>query len=221
MSAAVIFDLDGTLVDTPAGIVDALGGAVVDLGWPRPSTEELRATIGRPMNEVLPELLGNDDPDLLVAGIAAYRRLYEKNVLVRGEDLVFDGVVAGLTELRARGVAVAIATSKIQLTAAQTLDVAGLARFFDVVVCHDMVSRGKPYPDLALAAAGRLGVDPADCAMVGDTRYDIQVGVSAGMVPIGVSYGVGLTVDLLAAGAALVADTFAAVVASVADDAAA
>ena len=220
MVAAVIFDLDGTLVDTPGGIGEALGQTVVDLGWPRPTTDDLRATIGRPMNEILPELLGTADPGLVAAGIARYRVLYEKNVLVRADDLVFGGVVEGLAELRRRGVPVAIATSKIQLTAWQTLDVAGLRGLFDVVVCHDMVSRGKPHPDLALAAASRLGVAASRCAMVGDTRYDMQVGVGAGMLPLGVSYGVGTAADLLAAGAVLVADSFTDVLAAVVDEAA-
>jgi phosphoglycolate phosphatase len=217
VTEAVVFDLDGTLVDTPAGIAEALHDVVLAAGVQPPSTTELRLTIGRPLPEVMPQLIGSTDEARVEEAIEHYRELFSTRIVPHAPRLVVPGVIAGLAALQAAGVAVAVATSKARPAAKELLDGAGLAAYFDVVICTDMVSRGKPHPEIALAAVAALGVDPAHGAMVGDTVEDMQVGVGAGLRPIGVSYGVGDRPTLLAAGAVLVADSFPEVIRAVTD----
>ncbi|MEV7277179.1 HAD family hydrolase [Streptomyces sp. NPDC093111] len=199
--SAVLFDLDGTLLDTPSAIADTLRATLAERGRSA-SDARLRATIGRPLAASFAELtdLPEDHPEVH-ASVDLFRRLFREQAVPRARELVFPGVRALLEELRDGGHQIAIVTSKIRPSAEELLKPAGLYDLFHAVVCHGMAERGKPHPDLALLAARRLGRGPEACVVVGDAVDDMRMARSAGMRAVGVTYGVAAEEALADAGA--------------------
>jgi len=188
---AVIFDLDGTLVDTPAAIVEtaltvlrARDGRIV------PEAQVIRATIGLPLTVAFSSLLGlSADSTEVEAAVAEYRRLWRANVVPRSAELLYPGVAEGVQVLRELGLRLAVATSKVQTGAVAQLAAAGIARHFDVIAGYDAVERPKPDPQLALYVLERLGVRPDAAIVVGDTTHDLLMARGAGLRAIAVTYG--------------------------------
>ncbi|MEU8763361.1 HAD family hydrolase [Streptomyces sp. NPDC048659] len=208
--SAVLFDLDGTLLDTPSAIATTLHTTLAERG--RSASEaRVRATIGRPLAASFAELteLPEDDAEVL-ASVELFRRLFRERAVPRARELVFPGVPELLEGLRAEGHRIAIVTSKIRPSAEELLHPAGLYGLFDAVVCHGMAERGKPHPDLALLAARELGRGPEACVVVGDAVDDMRMARSAGMRAVGVTYGVAAEEDLHTAGAHSVVHSVAA-----------
>lgn len=208
--AAIVFDLDGTIADTPDLITGIMSGILTELGVSADQAA-IRATIGIPLIDGFATLMGADNPHVAEA-VAIYRSRFDLGAEERGAALLFPGVVDGLATLRAEGVRLSIGTSKPLAAATHVLDVCGIADQFETVVGFDSVEHGKPAPDTALLAAQRLGVQARDCVVVGDAIGDMRMGVAAGMHTLGVSYGVGSAPDLYAAGAERVVDSVADVV---------
>lgn len=199
---AVLFDMDGTLIDTPSGIFHVLTEVLESAVPP----DVLRATIGRPLVTSVAGLLALPEDHARVARtVTRFRELFTELVVPNAPGLVFPGVPELLARLRARGRALAVVTSKGRRGAEELLGAAGLLGAFDTVVCHGMAARGKPHPDLARLAARELAVPDARCVVVGDAVDDIRMAVAAGMPAYGVSYGVATRDELRAAGAHRVA----------------
>lgn len=201
---AVLFDMDGTLIDTPAGILRVHREVLAEVGVQQPD-EVVNATIGRPLGASYALMLEQpeESPDVERA-VARFRALFTNVVVPNAVELIFPGIPSLLAELRSQGRALAVVTSKGQRGAEELLLASGLMDSFDAVVCHGMAERGKPHPDLALLAAERLDKKVSDCVVVGDAIDDIRMAVSAGMPAFGVSYGVATTEELQAAGAQVV-----------------
>ena len=213
--AAIVFDLDGTVADTPDLITGIMAGILTESGVAA-DRAAIRATIGLPLVDSFAKLMTCelDDPRVAEA-TRIYRGRFDAGAEERGTALLFPGVVDGLAKLRAADVRLSIGTSKSFAAAKHVLDVCEISDEFETVVGFDNVAHGKPAPDTALLAAQRLGIEPARCIVVGDAIGDMRMGVDAGMPALGVSYGVGSATDLHAAGAQHVADEFADVVAYV------
>jgi phosphoglycolate phosphatase len=187
---AIVFDLDGTLVDTPRVIVETALAALAHEGRSGPTPEAIRATIGLPLTVAFSGLLGHreDAPDVQRV-TEEYRRLWRANVIPRSAELLYPGVAAGVAALRAEGLRLAVATSKAQSGAIAQLEAAGIAGHFDVIAGYDAVARPKPEPDLALHVLGRLNVEAAEAVAVGDTTHDLLMARGAGLRAIAVTYG--------------------------------
>ncbi|MCM2578583.1 HAD family hydrolase [Streptomyces meridianus] len=208
MNTCVLFDLDGTLLDTPRGIVRVLRDVIVESGRPLPPEEAIRATVGRPLAAVFSTLLDLPEDHAETAhAVERFRVVFREKVVPGAADLVFPGVPHLLSRLRDGGYPLAVVTSKIQASAEEILRPAGLRDDFDAVICHGMAARGKPHPDLALLAAERLDSDPACCVVVGDAVDDMRMARSAGMTAVGVTYGVATHAQLADAGAHHVTDS--------------
>ncbi|MGW3031144.1 HAD family hydrolase [Streptomyces sp. NPDC001178] len=205
---AVVFDLDGTLADTPAAIRRLLVRVCAEHGR-TVAPEEAAPTVGIPLEQAFGRLLGTapDDPRTGRA-VARYRELFDAEVLGTGTRLLHAGVPEGLARLRKAGIALAVATAKVSRSAHALLDALHIGAHFSVVIGHDMVSRGKPHPESGLAAAHALGIPPDGCAYVGDTVGDMRMAVAAGMRPVAVTYGVGSGDALAAVPGTTVCDTF-------------
>ena len=187
----MIFDLDGTLVDTPGVIVEtALAALRGTGGLAMPEPQAIRATIGLPLTVAFSGLLGLSVESAEVqAVVAEYRRLWRANVIPRSAELLYPGVAEGVQVLRDLGLRLAVATSKIQNGAVAQLAAAGIARHFDVIAGYDAVERPKPDPQLALYVLERLGVRPDAAIVVGDTTHDLLMARGAGLRAIAVTYG--------------------------------
>jgi phosphoglycolate phosphatase len=203
----LLFDLDGTLVDSVPGICSAAHAACAALGYPEPTLDVFRGHIGLPLALMLRAGLPADVDDARVEECCdEYRRQFD--LIALPATTVFSGVVQTLTLWRGQGRRLAVATSKRSDIAAKVLARAGLAELFELVVGGEMVARGKPAPDMALRALELLGVRPANAALVGDTVHDVQMALGADVAPYAVSHGVHARAELEAAGALAVVDRF-------------
>jgi phosphoglycolate phosphatase len=199
---AVLFDLDGTLVDSLEDIACALDLALDDHGVTRPSRELVRTWIGGGARNLVVHAVGEDRAD---AVLARFRAHYDAAPVVHtrlyaGLDAVLDRLVASHKQL-------AILSNKPHSLTVRIAEVL-LARWpFAVVEGARPGVPLKPSPEPALAIARTLGVPPADCAFVGDSAIDLLTAQAAGMVPVAVSWGFRPRVELVTASPALLADT--------------
>jgi pyrophosphatase PpaX len=188
----VLFDLDGTLVDT-TDLILASFEWTFDQHLPGrlPDRDALVHTFGRSLPAVLRELAaehGDTDADLLAARMLATYRDFQK---VQHDTLIkpFPGVAEMLRELRARGRRLGLVTSKREGFARRGLALFGLEELFEIAVFHDDTPRHKPEPDPLLLAAERAGLAPADVVYVGDSIHDVAAGRAAGMRTVSVLWG--------------------------------
>lgn len=185
----VLFDLDGTLVDSRRDLAAAANAVLHDLGLPPLPLEVVagyvgrgaRALIARCLNHVAP---GRDADDEIARAFLAH---YDRVMLETTE--AFPGVEAGLAALRGRGVPLGVVTNKPHAPAVEVLDALDLSRFFGVILGSGVVPRKKPAPDGLLVAAGKIGVRPSNCLYVGDSDVDIEAARAAGMEAIWCSWG--------------------------------
>ncbi|MBT2504135.1 HAD family hydrolase [Curtobacterium sp. ISL-83] len=197
--SAVLFDLDGTLMDTPPIIVESLGAMLE--GWKPVGADELRPHIGRPLDAIVADLLPDATAGEAARAKARFREHFATATRDRAAELVVPQVPEILRALRRGGTRIAIVTSKITASANELLTAAGILDQFDVVIGTDLAPVGKPAPDLALLAATRLEQSPSGCVVVGDSIDDVGMGRHAGMKTVGVTWGVGDEAALRTAGA--------------------
>jgi len=211
---AVIFDLDGTLVDTPYVIVQTALAALEEKGCTGPTADAIRATIGLPLTIAFSGLLGlPEDHGNVLGCVDEYRRLWRERVVPRSKEFLYPGVLEGIAQLHQSGVRMGVATSKAQAGAVAQLEAAGIARYFEVVAGYDAVSRPKPEPDLALYVVDKLGVLPESAVVVGDTTHDLLMARAAGLRAIAVTYGAQSEATLRGESPPFVAQDFAGVLA--------
>jgi HAD superfamily hydrolase (TIGR01509 family) len=186
----MIFDIDGTLVDTNSAHVEAWRRAFARLGYHIP-VERIIPEIGKGGDHLVPSVLGEEiekrEGDVL-------RKLQKEEFLAIAATQhfrVFPGTEEIFPALRARGIRTALATSSDEKHLAATLASAGvdLRRLADLVVTKTEGERSKPAPDLVVDAVEKLGLSATECAMVGDTIYDGQACSRAGVVFLGVLSG--------------------------------
>lgn len=188
--AGVLFDLDGTLLDTPPAIATALRAAVADVTGEELLLQDIVPLIGRPLPALCARLARRQEGDPVVLEIvAAYQRRYRHDIVPSARELVFPGVVQGLQAVQAQGIRLAIVTSKTHAAAELILDAAGLFGHFDVIIGADDVREPKPAVDPGWKALRRLSTDPQHAVMVGDSADDIRVANAVPMRSIGVTYG--------------------------------
>jgi phosphoglycolate phosphatase len=213
MTGVAMFDLDGTLIDTPSAIVETFTAVFVAMGVAAAQPPVIRATIGLPLEHAFGKLMGvASDAALVAEGVAQYQVLFREIILPKSEKLVFPGVVDGLRILREHGMALAVATSKFQSSADALLTAAGLRDRFDLVVGADQVTNPKPAPDMGLLIMRQFGATAGQAVMVGDTTHDLLMARAAGVRSIAVTYGVHSRQQLESADPTWITDTFDGVV---------
>jgi pyrophosphatase PpaX len=179
----VLFDLDGTVVDSGAIILASMRHAAKEVLGLEPSEEELLATVGGPGLEAQMRALAPDRVDELVTVYRAHNEpLHAGLVACAGIDCV-------LARLRDEGRRMGIVTAKRRATVELAFAHVPLAHLFEVVVGGDETERHKPDPEPLLLAASRMNVDAAECAYVGDSPFDVRAAKNAGMYAVAVTWG--------------------------------
>lgn len=180
---AVLFDLDGTLIDTIGLILASMRHATSEVLGREYTDKELLHGVGTPL-AVQMEALGGDRRDELVA---EYRR---HNWDVHDELIAeYPGTDGILEDLAGQGVPMGVVTSKSRRVAIRGIELFGMERFFEVIVCSDDLEAHKPHPGPILHAAEIVGVEPANCAYVGDSPYDMQAAIAAETVAVAALWG--------------------------------
>jgi len=197
----VIFDVDGTLLDSQAHILGAMARAFDGIGKPCPPRDEVLGIVGLSLPQAMARLAPDLDGEALVAGYkAAFGALRAER-----DSPLYPGAREALERLAARGIPLGIATGKSRRGLDHVLAAHGLAPMFATTqVADDHPS--KPHPSMILAALAETGADPAQAVMIGDTSFDIEMGRAAGVRTIGVSWGYHPRAAL--AGAEVVIDRF-------------
>jgi HAD superfamily hydrolase (TIGR01509 family) len=193
---AVIFDCDGTLVDSEPLARTAWERALAPYGYAL-TDADAESSIGLPYPRVHAYFAARaalPDADAFWGEFTG-----ELFGLIDADLVVFDDAVAAARSLRSRGVPVAVASSSPRDRLSRTLERAGLLDSFDVVVSGDEVEHGKPAPDMFLLAASRLGVEASACVVIEDSPPGVQAGLAAGMFTLAVCRVPGTEASLAAA----------------------
>ena len=182
----ILFDLDGTLVDSTADIVAAANAARASLGLAPLPHETVRGFIGDGVDTLLAQCVPAEH---LHPAIEAYRAHYAAHML--DTTRAYPGVEALLEDLSRAGLALAVVTNKPRRYTVPMLDALGLARFFGAVVGGDGPSGRKPAPGPFLEALAALGGGRGTALVVGDGRNDVNGARAAGIPVCGALYGIG------------------------------
>lgn len=201
-----IFDCDGTLVDSQANICRAMVEAFTAEGLLPPPDPAIRRVVGLSLTQAIAGLLPDAEHGLHVQLTESYKRSFQA---MRGAGLVdeplFPGVADLLRTLDANGWMLAVATGKSDRGLKHCLEVHGLERLFVSLQTADR-HPSKPHPSMALLAMAEAGAVPETSAMIGDTSFDIGMGINAGCAAIGVAWGYHAPEELFDEGAHFVAD---------------
>ena len=190
---AVLFDLDGTLLDTLPDLHVATNAMLSDLGRTPLPLSAVRSYLGRGISNLVKRVLAGslaaaeDDSPVPVHALASFRQHYARE---NGRNaLVYPGALEGLRALKAKGVPLGLITNKAEAFALPLLELTGLVDYFDVVVSGDSLPRQKPDPMPLVWACGRLGVSPENTLFIGDSINDFLAGRAAGCRVFLVPYG--------------------------------
>jgi pyrophosphatase PpaX len=199
---ALLFDLDGTLIDSIELILGSARYAFDGFAGHAPTDEEWRAGIGRPLQTVLREYAPDDvEAQRLFTRYREYQ-LEHHDRLVRA----YAGVVDTLRGFAEAGHPMALVTSKSDWMAVKALVHVGLDQLIPVVVGCDTCVNHKPHPEPVERALALLGVSTSNAVFVGDSPHDVQSGLAAGVVTVGVTWGAFDRHELQEAGADVVID---------------
>lgn len=185
MTTAVLFDVDGVLVDSLPAHFLAFQQLGEQLGVPF-TREMLDRTLGQHNGRIFPMWLGNQVASERFGDLADQKEALYRS-LAATELQAIEGAVELVKALHQAGLPLAVGSSGPRLNVELAIRVLGLAPYFDVVITGDDVTRGKPAPDIFLLAAQRLGVDPATCVVVEDAEQGVQAALAAGMRVIAVT----------------------------------
>jgi len=193
----IIFDLDGTLVDSSADITNALNHATAPFGLNPITREDTIKLIGEGITRLIEKLLASSrrdsaDPDderetlkLKECVINRFMEYYTAHLVDHTRP--YEGVRETLVSLD--GFHKAVISNKQTALSHMVLDQLGLSPFFEVILGSDAVPEKKPSPMPVLKVLSELGIEPVHAMMVGDSNFDIDAGKAAGVITVGVTYG--------------------------------
>jgi phosphoglycolate phosphatase len=183
----IVFDWDGTLMDSEARIVSCIQAAFADVGEMPPPREAARDVIGLGLDEAMTVLWPDGEVDQRRRLVDRYR--YHFLGANETEASLFPGARGLLEGLGDRGHLLAVATGKSRRGLEAALASTGLKRIFNATRCADE-TLSKPHPEMLLQLMNELGTAPSETLMVGDTEYDMQMARNAGVDALAVCYGV-------------------------------
>lgn len=183
--AAVLFDWDGTVMDSTYSIASSIQLASADLELPVPSIQQASWVIGLSLESALYRAV----PDLTAEQMPLFLERYRYHFMQRDPHIkLFDGILPFMGELRGRQIALGVATGKSRQGLDRVLQQVNLSAFFDATRCADE-TRSKPDPEMLHQLLAELMLEPEQVLMVGDTVHDIHMAANAGMDSVAVTYG--------------------------------
>ncbi len=190
--AMVLIDVDGTLVDSVPDLAWCVDEMLKQLGMPVRGEARVRHWVGNGVERLVQRALMNQldgmpDDALYQKALPIFQQLYSENTSKR--SCLYDGVKQALDFLKATGVKIGCVTNKASQFTLPILRDLGIADYFELVICGDMVEKKKPDPMPLLQAAQQLGVAPQDSLMLGDSMSDVKAARAAGFGIICMSYG--------------------------------
>jgi len=207
MSRLVVFDCDGTLVDGQAAICQTMEAAFASTGLVAPDRNMVRRMVGLSLPYALRELAPDASDEQRHAVVEAYKTGF-RDLRLSGalREPLYDGIAGLIDELSGEGWQLAVATGKSDRGLHACLDTHGIRHRFVSLQTADR-HPSKPHPAMLEAALFEAAVQPGDAVMIGDTSFDMEMAVAAGVRAIGVAWGYHEAHELREAGAVAVAET--------------
>jgi len=182
----IVFDWDGTLMDSETQIVHSMFGAIRDMQLESRSADECRNIIGLGLKEAIDSLYPGRDEQFSRQFVDSYRHHWFTQA---HDSELFPGARETLLLLREAGFELAIATGKGRTGLEKVLKHTELESMFSVTRCSDE-TRSKPHPQMLEEILQETGIEAENTLMIGDTEYDMNMAIQAGVHPVAVSYGV-------------------------------
>lgn len=207
----IVFDCDGTLVDSQHVIIAGMNAAFEAEDLPRPEAESVRRVVGLSLEEAIARLVPEPRRSQQTVKAVAdhYRAGFGKaDAAAHRVAPLYPGARRALSDLDQREVLLGIATGKGRRGLKATLETHGLESLFVTLQTADLAP-SKPHPEMLRRAMAEVGAEPEETLLVGDTVFDIEMAVNARVGGIGVSWGYHPAEELAAAGALTVVETFA------------
>ena len=202
---AVLFDMDGTVLDTLADLYDSINHSLAEFSLPPVSREHVRQCLGNGAAYLVKHSVPADcSPELETKVLAFYKPWYDAHCLIKTSP--YDGILPMMQALNAQGLRLAIISNKPD-RAVQELSSAFFPGLLELSVGESPSVRRKPAPDTVLTAAARIGVSVEQCVYVGDSEVDLQTARNAGMDCISVTWGFRDEAQLVDAGATVLVHT--------------
>ncbi len=188
----VLIDLDGTLVDSVPDLAYCVDEMMKQIDMPVRGEAAVRKWVGNGVQRLTERALinsidGDPDPELMAKAYPIFLELYKDNTSKR--SYVYDGVVEGIEWMRAQGYRLACVTNKAEAFTVPLLKDKGLYDYFEVIVSGDTCAEKKPHPMPLLHAAEKLGVEPENALMIGDSRSDVKAARAAHFHIFCMTYG--------------------------------
>ena len=199
----VLFDLDGTLIDSESGILGAMRHAFASMGVAAPEAAVLRSWIGPPLRATFPSVLG-DDPDRIEQAVGHYRERFDASGW--SDHTVYPGMAEVVAAIAARGDRLAIVTTKVHAQAERIASHLPFGARFERIYGPQPGSRASEKTAMIAQALADFGAAPEDAVMIGDRRFDIEGAKANRVRAIGVTWGFGTRDELVEAGADVVVD---------------
>jgi phosphoglycolate phosphatase len=200
-----LFDLDGTLIDSRAGIVNAMRVALLRIGRSAPADSVLEQFIGPPTQETFHTLVGANDTDLVAKAIGIYRLEYSERGLYNAA--IYPGILSALSMIRAQGWPLYVATSKPTAFALRIVEHFGLSRYFRGIFGSEFDGTRSNKAELIRHVMISECLLPADTIMIGDREQDIRGAKANSLRSIGALWGYGSHAELMEAGADVLCNT--------------
>lgn len=185
----IILDFDGTLGDTADLIIRTMQATIKELGLPSRTDKECGDMIGLRLIEI-PHVLFPECGDISELYASTYRRLFHE-FNTDGAVTLYPDVMETLMELKRRGKTLTIASSRSHASLAEYIENLGLSDIISYILGADDVKEGKPNPEAIFKTLERFDFDTDEAIMIGDTVFDINMGINAGVKTCGVTYGNG------------------------------
>jgi phosphoglycolate phosphatase len=200
----VIFDWDGTLMDSSDRIVSSMQSAAVLCSQPKPTAEAVKNIIGLSLDVSVARLFGQADADTQQSIVFNYKDQYVNHDLT--PTPMFDGAIDLLNTLKGEGYQLAVATGKGRPGLQNVLTKSGTAHYFVCTRTGDE-AESKPSPDMLQQILTEMGLEAKEAVMIGDTEFDLGMAKAIGMDRIGVSFGVHERERLMLQGPLVVVDS--------------